>query len=304
MEDLLPPTNDFVFKRIFGDEQHTDVLLAFVNAIFADTKQELLEHIAILNPALEKTAVTDKLVILDIRARTHAGDFINIEIQVANQRNIIKRALAYWSKLYFGQMSSGDSYHLLKRIISIAALDFTIRPSPHYHAYFRLVEYFDAEALYDLDLHFLELKKLQQATGKEKDSELYWWLRFIKGMKREELEAFKMRNMSAKKAVELLEYLSQNPEVRQQYEDRQKALRDERSRLETAHEDGLEEGIVQGREEGISQGILQGREEGMREKALQMAKALLVKGMSAAEVAEITELPAAEVRKLRPRKSK
>ncbi len=288
MEELLPPTNDFVFKRIFGDEQHTDVLLAFVNAMFSDTKQNLLDSIEILNPTLEKTALKDKLVILDIRAKTQLGDHINIEIQVANQRNITKRALAYWSKLYFGQMSSGDSYHMLKRIISIVALDFNIRQSPHYHAYFRLQEYFDAEVMQDLELHFLELKKLEQAKGKQKESDLYWWLRFIKGLKSEELEAFKMRNATTKKAVELLEYLSQNPEVRQLYEDRQKALRDERERLETAHEDGLEAGIAQG----------------MRNQALQTAKALLAKGMSVAEIAEITGLSVSEVRKLRPCKSK
>ncbi len=282
MNDLLPAANDFVFKRIFGSEQHTDVLLAFLNALFDDTHEELLDSVEILNPTLEKTASADKRAILDIRAKTQRGDFINIEIQVANQHNIVKRALYYWAKMYAEQMNSGDQYDTLKRVISIAVLDFIVWPNSRYHAYFQLVERLDTITIPDIELHFLELKKLRQEQ--QQDSELYWWLRFIKGLKTNQLEEFKMRNMSTKKAVELLEVLSQNPEVRQEYEERQKALLDEKSRIATARE----------------RGMMQGK----HNSAIRIAKALLAKGMAAEEVAEITALSIADIQKLQKRKGK
>ena len=37
--DFLPPKNDFVFKRLFGDVHNTDILLAFLNAVLVDTHE-------------------------------------------------------------------------------------------------------------------------------------------------------------------------------------------------------------------------------------------------------------------------
>ncbi|PSR21414.1 MAG: hypothetical protein C7B45_11160, partial [Sulfobacillus acidophilus] len=45
METLLSPTVDFVFKRIFGTEDNQDVLLAFLNAIFEDSEQPLVDSV-------------------------------------------------------------------------------------------------------------------------------------------------------------------------------------------------------------------------------------------------------------------
>ncbi|MCL0052152.1 hypothetical protein M1M92_01495 [Peptococcaceae bacterium] len=51
-------------------------------------------------------------------------------------------------------------------------------------------------------------------------------------------------------------------------------------------------------QEGIQKGIQKGRIEGMKEKAIKVARKLLMKGMSIEEVAELTELPEEEIIKL------
>lgn len=48
----------------------------------------------------------------------------------------------------------------------------------------------------------------------------------------------------------------------------------------------------------IQEGIQKGRIEGMKEKAIKVARKLLMKGMSIEEVAELTELPEEEIIKL------
>ena len=56
--------------------------------------------------------------------------------------------------------------------------------------------------------------------------------------------------------------LNQDDLERMRYQARQKALMDERSRLHSAHLDGLEEGLKKGLEQGREEGREQGREEG------------------------------------------
>ncbi|NMA63168.1 MAG: Rpn family recombination-promoting nuclease/putative transposase [Syntrophomonadaceae bacterium] len=49
----------------------------------------------------------------DIRAVTAAREQINIEAQLANQYNMEKRTLLYWSRMYTGQLQSEYDYREL-----------------------------------------------------------------------------------------------------------------------------------------------------------------------------------------------
>lgn len=57
----------------------------------------------------------------------------------------------------------------------------------------------------------------------------------------------------------------------------------------------LEEGKAKGLKEGLKEGLVKGK----KEKAIEIAKKLLAKGMSAQEVAEITDLPESEIKELK-----
>lgn len=49
---------------------------------------------------LEKQFIEDKYSILDVKAVTNNYEFINIEIQLKNEYNMIQRSLYYLSKIY------------------------------------------------------------------------------------------------------------------------------------------------------------------------------------------------------------
>jgi predicted transposase/invertase (TIGR01784 family) len=66
----------------------------------------------------------DKMSVLDLLARTERGMYVNIEIQLANEHDMERRSLYYWSRVYTGQMSQGMSYQELKRTITINILNF------------------------------------------------------------------------------------------------------------------------------------------------------------------------------------
>jgi len=180
--DLLLPKVDFVFKRIFGSEENKDVLLAFLNAVFKLPLEKQLTELEILNPYIDKEALSDKVAVLDIHARTATGMLINIEIQLANRFNMEKRTLYYLGKMYTGQLSEGQDYRELKKTVNINILDFAYLPGERYHHVFHLREDQEPELVLsdDLEIHFLELPKLETGLYSLEDS-LVKWLLFIRG---------------------------------------------------------------------------------------------------------------------------
>lgn len=235
MSELLLPKVDFVFKRIFGTEENKDVLITFLNAVFKPAPGKELTDIEILNPYIDKEALSDKLSILDIRARTAGGTLINIEIQLINRFNMEKRTLYYWSKMYAGQLSEGQDYRELKKTVTINILDFACLPGERYHHIFHLREDREPELVLsdDLEIHFLELPKLEVGAYSLEDS-LVKWLLFIRGVEKERWEELAQNEPALRKAMTTLEFLSQDREARMLCEMRQRALHDLRSMTEGA----------------------------------------------------------------------
>jgi predicted transposase/invertase (TIGR01784 family) len=75
------------------------VLLPFLNEILRETEVTPLTTIKLLNPYIDREMLLDKQSILDIRAQGDGGKQINLEIQVATEREgMSKRSLYYWSR--------------------------------------------------------------------------------------------------------------------------------------------------------------------------------------------------------------
>ena len=57
MTYLLSPKVDFVFKRIFGDEKHPDILISFLNAVMKS--KDSIESVEIRNSDIDKISIQD-----------------------------------------------------------------------------------------------------------------------------------------------------------------------------------------------------------------------------------------------------
>ena len=44
------PKNDIAFKRIFGDENHTEVLISFLNSVLDFKGEKKIKEVKIANP--------------------------------------------------------------------------------------------------------------------------------------------------------------------------------------------------------------------------------------------------------------
>ena len=82
MTYLLSPKVDFVFKRIFGNEKHPNILISFLNAVMKPI--DPIKSVQIRNSDIEKEHIEDKYSRLDVKAITNNNEHINIEIQVKN----------------------------------------------------------------------------------------------------------------------------------------------------------------------------------------------------------------------------
>jgi predicted transposase/invertase (TIGR01784 family) len=82
--ELFSPKEDLVFKMLFGDARHIDLLTAFLQAVLPLDKDEY-EEVSLLPPTSPAEYPLDKLSILDVKVKTKHGTRIDVEIQVANQ---------------------------------------------------------------------------------------------------------------------------------------------------------------------------------------------------------------------------
>ena len=157
---LLPPTMDFVFKGLFGNEKRPELLISFLNAVL--TPDEPITSITFKDRTIDKQYKDDKMGTLDILATTNKGELINVEVQVADEKNMIERSLYYWSRLFSGQLQSGNPYQKLERTVCINLLSFDLLETAEYHSCYVLKERERNEQLSDLlEIHFIELDKIK-----------------------------------------------------------------------------------------------------------------------------------------------
>ncbi|MDR0723058.1 MAG: Rpn family recombination-promoting nuclease/putative transposase, partial [Treponema sp.] len=67
--EVLPPTDDWVFKLLFGDQRNQYILVRFLSS-FVELPPEEYQGLTFLNPHLKPEAEDDKLGILDVKVKT------------------------------------------------------------------------------------------------------------------------------------------------------------------------------------------------------------------------------------------
>ena len=275
MRGLLDPKMDFVFKNIFGSEKHPNILISFLNATLKP--KDLITEVEIKNTDLNKGYIEDKFSRLDVKATTSNNEIINIEIQLKNEYNMIKRSLYYWSKLYSEQLNEGEDYSVLKRTICINILNFKYLKTRMFHSVYRMKEIHTNEELSDIqEIHFIEIPKLEDGSD-EKDM-LVAWIEFLKNPESEKVRSLEMSVDEIREAKDELIKMSNDDTQRELYEMRAKTLRDKISALNEARRKGIKKGE--------------------KNKAIEIAKSLINLGLDKESIAKSTGLDLCEVEKL------
>ena len=288
---LLSPKIDFVFKKIFGNEKHPEILISFLNAVMEPT--DPIKSVQIKNSDIEKEHIEDKYSRLDIKAITNSGEYINVEIQVKNEYNMIKRSLYYWSKLYEEQIVQGDNYEKLAKTVCINILDFKYLKNDRYHNAYRLKEIETNEQLTDImEIHFIEIPKLKKVENSEEITDMLTaWVEFISNPEGDVIANLEMCKKEIREAKEELVRLSANSRERMLYEKRKESLLNKASAIIKATEEGRADGRAEGRAEGI--------EEGKKEEKIKNVKSFLLLGVDLETIAKGAGISIEEVIKIK-----
>lgn len=172
--------NDVAFRKIFGNENRTEVLISFLNAVLCLQDNKKISEATILTSFQLPELRGGKVTIVDVKAKDQSGKTYIVEMQVAEVDGFNKRVLYYASKSYSSQISRGDEYENLMPTLFIGILDFVATKSENFISR-HIVK--DAETgehfIEDIEFNFIELPKFNKNVN-ELNSIIDQWIYFIK----------------------------------------------------------------------------------------------------------------------------
>ena len=248
---------DIFVRYLLGSEEHKDILIDFINAVFSQKGHDLVVEIKILNPFNLKNLRTGKESILDVKARDKSGRWINVEIQIDPDGSYANRSLYYWAKSYAGQLETGDAYAQLNPSICINLLNFELFPQlPGYHSCFHITELDAPEYVLSehLQIHFIELPKNQLDNIRSVKNELDAWCYYFKNegsVEENEMTVLLKDKPALGKAHKAYRSFTANDELMDMAEAHEKWLKDVATKLEGAKQEGKKEDARKMIEEGF-----------------------------------------------------
>ena len=269
--ELLKPTNDYVFKRIFGQKKNSDILKDLLQAILPNWNIKNVEPRQEVQ--LETDFITDKVCRLDILATLDDGTKVDIEMQMRNYNDIEARSLFYTTREYHQSLENGQDYIEIPKSIGIWISNFNVfNDEWPFHEIVRLRRDYENQIFTDkIEMHYLQLPKFKQKC-KRISNKLEEWLTFISFENMEELKM--IENEKVKKAEEELEYLSGDEAERRIAYLRETAEIDRKFAMTAARDQGRAEGKIY------------------------VAKKMLEKNMDISLIIEVTGLTKEEIEKL------
>jgi predicted transposase/invertase (TIGR01784 family) len=159
------PKTDFAFKRIFGSEEHKNVLVAFLNDMLDLDEPHRIVTVELL-PAEQRPSIAElKLSIVDVKCTDARGITYVVEMQVLQVEGFEKRVVYNVAKAYVNQIARGDLYPNLNDVVGITICDFELWPDSDHRkipmlSRWRMTEQqTGATELGQIRLVFLELAK-------------------------------------------------------------------------------------------------------------------------------------------------
>lgn len=292
-EKVLKMKNDIMFKAFFSRKENIKFLKSLLGAILGE---EVKIKKVIHDLQLEQLAKEQKYGILDLDVELESGEFINIEMQLRDNKNIEDRTTFYASKMITEQLGPKAKYQEMKKVIIISILDYTFIDLPEYVT--KTVRVAEKHREYEINNNvgyiYIELEKFRKHNPDMKEP-INQWLAFLDMERGDLLEMAEKENEEIKEAVTTYEVLTGDKAVKRLAEIRMLSNLEEKSALAAERERGTEEGLKQGKKEGKKEGL----KEGEKNKQLEIAQKLLKIKMPIEQIIEVTGLTEEEIKKIK-----
>lgn len=243
------PLNDVLFKFIFGKEERKQITIDFLNAVLNPSLEHTIQDLQFSNTEMSPEHDHDKLTRLDVACVLDSGEQVDVEVQVANEKNMARRTLYYWAQMYLMSLPAGKIYRNLKPCITINLVNFSFLPQEDPHAVYGIYNSTNGHQLTkDLAIHFLEIPKYAKQEKKpiSEMSKMERWLAyFANQLDRKGKEELAMSEAAIQNAMEAARIFLNNTAERRLYINREMARMDRESQLEDAHEEGAISNAIQ-----------------------------------------------------------
>ncbi len=286
--------NDVAFRKIFGNEKKTVIIISFLNAVLKLAGDRIITEVSIVNPYQMPRIAGEKATIIDVRAKDVKGRQFIIEMQVADVDGFDKRVQYYTCREYSMQINKGDKYKLLKPTYFIGILDFNFFEGAHYLSHHIIVNDETHEhKLKDIQFTFIELKKFhikenELKTLKEK------WIYFIKNAENLDVIPGHVDDDGLKEAYKDADLHNWDKEEWKDYDNASIAEQDAIGRITIAEKKAEKKGLIKGEKKGL----IKGEKKGERKNQFAVIKQCLKENMEIEMIARIVNLPIEEVEKI------
>ena len=294
--DILPPSDDRVFKLILTSPEAKPVLIDLVSSII---KRPVVD-VVVRNNEIPPEDTQEKAERLDVNCYIDDNSQVDLEMQASRieedsdgqHRNLKGKSVYYLCDLHSSQPAKGiRRYDTLARTYQVTFCSYTVFPErKSYLNSFSLRHDEDNEQLCNaIQVVYVELSKLQEIIKKSVGdmTDLEKWAVFFRYADEPSHRETVNKVIASKEVLQmagnLLMSISQDERERAVFRSRRMYQTDQQSNIATAED----------------RGVQRGRAEGRVERNIEIARQALQMKMSAADIAKLTGLTYEEVERLR-----
>ncbi|AUX45469.1 uncharacterized protein SOCE26_069600 [Sorangium cellulosum] len=249
------PKTDFVFKKIFGSEEHKPLLIALLNDLLELDAAHRIATAELLSAEQRPKVAELKHSIVDVKCIDAQGTRYVVEMQVLNVEGFEKRVVYNVAKAYTGQLDAGQQYPELNDVIGVTICDFELWPGrdgthvPMLSRWRMQEQHGGARGLGQLQFVFLELPKYD--AGETPRTTIEKWAFFFREASNLRVVPEALAEEPFTGALEVARVARFTDEEWDAYIRAGIALQDERGALSLARSEGRSEGRREGQEEGL-----------------------------------------------------
>jgi len=198
------PRTDFIFVRVFANEQAKEVGISFLNALLGLEGSRAIIDFQLLELARKPRVPSLMYSFVYVKCRDHRGIEFVVAMQLLYFASLEKRLPSNACKVSVDRLASGEDFPKRNQVIGITVLDFTLfRESEQYLYCFKFKEKMTSDFYLDEVRHyFIELPKFTK-TEWELETPIEKWCYFIKHAGKLEVIPEKLNRVPYRKAFEL-----------------------------------------------------------------------------------------------------
>jgi predicted transposase/invertase (TIGR01784 family) len=249
------PKTDFVFRKIFGSEEHKDLLIALLNDLLELPVSQQIATVALLPPEQRPPVEGMKNSILDVKCRDAKGIEYVVEMQILYVEGFAKRIVYNGAKAYINQLNGEQDYPALNDVIGVTICDFELWPGsrapeiPMLSRWRMQEQHGGAAGIAHIQFVFLELPKYTAGTNPQ--TMIDKWAYFFREAGNLAMVPEVLAERPFVEALEAARAARFTEEEWDAYIRAGMAIQDERGAITYAKKEGMREGKLEGKLEGI-----------------------------------------------------